>query len=149
MKVAVLEFNKLKSLDEFSDLIQKIVNENNDLLEFKSYENIYSGNIRIELLFGSEKTVSSEVIAYGPGLVPELLNQLNDTIQIAVNQGKIVKFSGFVPSSKSPRSVCFLVLEKGTNKKGKDKSAKVSEDKKRKQNENSDVETDSKRKTST
>lgn len=135
MKIVIVEFNKgsTSSIDEFSDLIQKIINENNDLIEFRPYENQHTGNIRVELLFGEAKTLSSEVMSYGPGLMPDLLQQLNDTLKIASQQVKQVKFAGFVAMSKSPRSVGFLVLEKGEHNKGLT-SAQVNKAEERSQN---------------
>lgn len=135
MKVTILEFNKstTPSIDEFSDQIQKIINENNDLLEFRPYENPYNGNVKVELLFGDTKTTNAEVMAYGPGALPELLEQLNGTLTVAEHQTKRVRYAGFVPMAKSPRSVGFLVLEKGTENKGMNSSAEVNEAEKRSQ----------------
>lgn len=139
MKVTILEFNKTNTttIDEFSDFVQNIVNENNDLLEFRPYENPYTGNVKVELRFGDEKTRFSEVMAYGPGLVSELLDQLNATLAVAENQDKSVRYAGFVPMSKSPRSIGFLVMEKGTDKGSS--SAQVQESKKAKQDTKSNA----------
>jgi carbonic anhydrase/acetyltransferase-like protein (isoleucine patch superfamily) len=129
MKIVLLEFNKSNttSIDEFSDLVQKTLNENNDLLEFKSYELAATGNIRVELLLGDKKTMLHEVIAYGPNLTDDLLTQMNATLLIAEQQNKSVKHACIVPLSKSRRAVGFLVLTKGADNKGTNESVEVQE----------------------
>lgn len=132
MKLTVLEFNKTTtpSIDEFSDFVQKIINENNDLVEFRSYENQHSGNIKVELLFGDERTRSSEIMAFGPAPGRDVLDQVNATLEVAAGQSKKVKFAGLVPMSASIRSIGFVVLEKSAEIKG-NSSAEVSESEKR------------------
>jgi hypothetical protein len=129
MKIVLLEFSKSNttSIDEFSDLVQKTLNENNDLLEFKSYELAATGNIRVELLLGDKKTMLHEVIAYGPNLTDDLLTQMNATLLIAEQQNKSVKHACIVPLSKSRRAVGFLVLTKGADNKGTNESVEVQE----------------------
>ena len=127
MKLEVLEFNKssTQTIDEFSDLIQKIINENDELRDFRCYESSYSGSIKVELLFSGVKSKLVEVLAFGPAPQCDIMSQLNGTMEVACNQSKDTKFAGLVPLSKSPRCVGFLVLQKDIENKGITESAKI------------------------
>lgn len=133
MKLTVLEFNKAAtpSIDEFSDFVQKIINENNDLVTFRPYESVYNGSVKLELMFGDSKTNASEIMAFGPAEARDVLEQINGTLSVVENQSKTVKYAGLVPMSRSPRAIGFVILEKSTENKGMNSSAEVNQTEKR------------------
>ncbi len=129
MKLTILEFNKTttSSIDEFSDSVQKIINENNDLVTFKPYESPYNGVMKLELVFGDSKSSTAEIMAFGPAHPDNVLEQINGTLSVVAHQNKAVKFAGLVPMSKSIRAIGFIVLEKGTEHKGTNSSVESKE----------------------
>lgn len=148
MKLRILEFNKSNlSIDEFSDLIQETVNNNNDISTFRAYESPSTGSIFVEMVFGNTKSNMTEVIGFGPSRSNLIIEQLSATLELATKHGKHPKFVGLVPLSMSSRSVGFIVLEKHNELKGTI-SAQSTENKKTEQNSNIDRKSNRRKKNS-
>lgn len=113
MKFKLLQFNKsLETIDQFSDLLQKTLNEANDLVRMEAFENTNGNTVYVALTFGKEKTGNLEVLGFYAVRLSELEEQVSATIAIAYEQGKHVVSMNVVPYSKSHRAIGFLVLQK-------------------------------------
>lgn len=109
----LLQFNKLhETIDKFSDLLQKTLNESNDLVKMEAFESSDGDRVYVAMTFATVKTEPCELIAFFSSRVLELEDQINSTIAVAYSQSKQVLSVNLVPYSKSPRALGFLVLQK-------------------------------------